>query len=331
MLTRKIQLLTRLAAGLLLGGPLTAGATEPLGQVEVLVGPYPCLQAECYDLEVTCPQVIEPAAATLMVNEADPGAPPRGTILFATGSGGGRLWQTFGAAAMSTIRRLNQEGFLTVQLSWTDGWLNAAPDAEEGQVRLACRPATVARWIYDNLHQATPTTAFCATGNSGGASQLAYMLTHYGLADLLEVVVFSGGPVMSRIDEGCLGGPPVDGFPVTYGAGEANLIDLGFGFLEGGGPCNARDPAFAPAWTRASHNTLHLPNYVFPDTLVWFVFGALDVGSARGQGLLFRARLLEAGTPFTGMSIALNTGHDTPSTRQGAGKIRVVLEAGCVP
>lgn len=325
----RAQLLFRALPALLVAVPLAA--TEPLGEVEVLAGPYPCLQARCFDLEVTCPQLAEPAAVTLMVNHPAPQVPSRGTILFTTGSGGGRLWQTFGPAARNAIRTLNAEGFLTVQVSWTDAWLTGAAGAEEGQVRLACRPATVAGWVYNVLHEETPETAFCATGNSGGASQIAYMLTHYGLADLVNAAVFSGGPVMSRIDQGCLGGPPAEGFPVTYSGEQADLIDLGFGFLAGDGPCRARDPAFASAWHEASHNTLDTESYVYPETLLWFVFGELDVGSARGQGLLFRQRVLAAGSPMVGMSVAPDTGHDTPSTAAGAGLIRAALEAGCVP
>ncbi len=312
--------------------PLWAGTPEPLGTLDLLAGPYACGTADCYDVSVTCAQLVEPAAATLRVDGPHPAATPKGTILFTTGDGGEGFWgDVFGTPAATALRRLRQGGFRTVELSWVDRWLDAAPGVVEGHVKLACRPATVGQWVYDTLHETGPDRAFCASGNSGGASQIAYMITHYGQASLLAALVPTGGPPTSRMDLGCLEGPPFHGFPTAYSLDSAERIDAGFGFYDGTGPCINHNAAFEPAFDTASLNDLPPDQYVFPQTLVWFVFGALDTSVARGQGLLFRSRLLNSGTPLIGMSVAPNTPHATPSTNEGANRIRLVLEEGCVP
>ena len=151
-------------------------APRQLGKVEVLSGPVQCADGTCYEIRVTCPEVAAPARARLKV-----------------------------AAPLTTSARgtMSGAGFRIVQLQWIDSWLVAAPGKEEGHVRLGCRPATVARWVYDHLHEPATSSAFCATGNSGGAAQVSYMLSHYGLKDILAAVVPTGGPPMGRLDRAC--------------------------------------------------------------------------------------------------------------------------------
>ena len=169
-----------------------------LGEVEVLSGPAPCDGGDCYDIQVTCPEVAAAARARLKIVAAG-GTSPRGTILFTFGNFGDQLYESAGESRR-TLADLSAAGFRTVQLQWIDSWLIASPGKEEGHARLGCRPATVARWVHDHLHQSTPSMAFCATGNSGGASQVSYMLSHYGLKEILAAVVPTGGPPMGRID-----------------------------------------------------------------------------------------------------------------------------------
>lgn len=96
-------------------------------------------------------------------------------------------------------------------------------------------------------------------------------------------------------------------------------------------PCLNQDDRFAAAFRAASLMSLPDASYVFPQILVWFVFGELDTGSPRGHGLLFHRRLLDSGSPLLGISISPGTRHATPSTNAVANRIRLVLEEGCVP
>src|SRR5262249_54011923 len=138
-----------------------------LGKVDILSGPVQCGDATCYEIRITCPEVAAPARARLKV-VAPSSTSPRGTILFTTGNLGTTLYEETAAGETRRILAdLSAAGFRTVQLQWIDPWLFASSGKEEGHVRLACRPATVARWVHDHLHQSPPSTAFCATGNSG--------------------------------------------------------------------------------------------------------------------------------------------------------------------
>jgi hypothetical protein len=55
-----------------------------LGTVEILSGPVHCEGGACYDIQVSCPEVVAPARARLKVG-APGGGSPRGTVLFTTG------------------------------------------------------------------------------------------------------------------------------------------------------------------------------------------------------------------------------------------------------
>ena len=244
--SRTFQLSAALS-GLILIGLVDPGQAFPqtakprrLGKIEVLSGPVQCADGDCYDIRVTCPEVAAPARARLKV--VAPGSTsPRGTILFTTGLFGFTLYESAGESRR-TLTDLAAAGFRTVQLQWIDTWLFGSPGKEEGHARLGCRPATVARWVYDHLHQPSSSTPFCATGNSGGASQVSYMLSHYGLEEILSAVVPTGGPPMGRIDRLCSPDDPA----YLSDEGMRKLIDGGFGFVPPGDPRTIK-PADVPA------------------------------------------------------------------------------------
>lgn len=178
----RVELLA-LSLGLIVVGTLHSGAAfqqasvpRQLGKVEVLAGPERCSGGECYEIRVTCSEVAAPARARLKVAAA--GTSPKGTILFTTGGLGTALYDSTPETSR-ILGDLSTAGFRTVQLQWIDSWALGSAGKEEGHVRLGCRPATVARWVHDHLHQPGPTSAFCATGHSGGAAQVAYMLSRW--------------------------------------------------------------------------------------------------------------------------------------------------------
>ncbi len=318
-----------------------AWAAEPrdLGRATVVAGPSECAGQTCYTLDVACPEVLEDVRAELRV--ADPAGTAGGTILFTTGGGGGGLWERFGPDAARVLVELRDAGFQIVQLSWPTGWLVGSPGQLEGHARLACRPATVVRWVFDTLHAPPPAASragfaiaephagpFCTTGNSGGSAQISYMLTDYGLADELAAVVPTGGPPMGRIDLGCLQTDPAQA-ALWYSPGSAGTTDRGFGFdTRGDGPCFQQSEAARPLFEAASL-AFGDRSFVYPRTMVWFVNGENDVGNAVPQGLTYYERLLAEGSPLVRRSIAPGTPHATPSTRAGAEMIRDILLAEC--
>ena len=300
---------------------LPAAAEMPTGTARLLAERQGAVR-----LEVACDGLAETDVAVMKVGKPLGGA-VRGTILLFKGGSGTKFWTKFGKSSRRAVKALRKSGYRTVQVRWRNGWLVGAPRALEGQAALACRPATAARWVYDELHQKGPDQAFCATGNSGGSAQVAYMLTHYGLDELLSAAVLTSGPPMGRIDQGCLRRGDRG---LWYSESAAGLIDQGFGFRPRTGPCSKRVAAFRDE-LRAASVAAGRNDYVYPKTMVTFLFGDGDGSSAVAQGLAYRDRLAKAGSPLVETLLVADSPHALPSTANGAETVVEVLESECRP
>jgi hypothetical protein len=309
--------------------PTPTSPPRPLGTVLLLSTPTPCSGERCYAIDVRCPQLAEADRATLKVG-GPTALPSRGTILFATGFTGTYFWETLSALAPGVLSDLQAAGFRTVQLAWNVNWFLAAQGRVEGQGRLACRPASVARWVYDNLHAHSPDTAFCAVGHSNGASQVAYMIAQYGLSSILSAVELDGGPNWARIDEACLRDDPAYQ-ALWFALSNRQNADWAFGFPnDGSGPCARQDPSFRAAFQEASL-AFGSWQYVYPRTMVQFLFGDQDTGPAATHGMFFYDWISQAGSPLVRMDVVANSGHTTVATVQGANMIRDTLLNECSP
>jgi hypothetical protein len=323
-----------------LGGFQRTVAPRPLGQLEVLSGPVHCEGGECYEIRVTCPEVAAPARARLKVG-APAATTPRGTILFTSG-GAGTSWYT----VPSILTDVAAAGFRTVQLQWIDSWLLGSAGKEEGHLRLGCRPATVARWVYDHLFEQRPSAAFCATGHSGGAAQVSYLLSHYGLEGVLAAVVPSGGPPMARIDRSCTRDDPANA-TVAFPDWATRLIDAGFGFFPPGqpqsfnpfeapaaGPCARGDASFREKFRQASVASGD-GDYVYARTMVWFVLEGIDDTHAAAMGTTYHDLLIKMGSPLVRKTVVPDVKHAGPGglyeSPDGVRTVRDILLAECRP
>ena len=307
-------------AAILIAVPATAQVPHLTGTVAVTAGPVACDGQECYDITVNCPEVWAPARARLKVG----GTAEKGTILFTSGGAGTALYE---GRSESEKRRILDDirtaGFQSVQLQWIDSWMFAPPRDQEGMDRRMCRPATVVQWVHDNLHAQSESTALCATGHSGGASQVSYMLSHYGLEDILSLVVPTGGPPHARIDLMCSADPATAALafpPGFFPAGEH-------------GPCVRADAAFAE-YLRLASVASGDGDYVHPQTLIWFVFEEMgDMAAAQGE--LYHDLLVSEGSPLVRKDIVPGVTHagDTGlyNSREGTNLIRDVLINECRP
>jgi hypothetical protein len=297
-----------------------------LGTVNVLAGPYQCDNKKCYDIQIDCPDLLLPIDATLRIGEPA-GLPSQGTILFATGWDGTWYWG-WGGEAARILGELQAANYRTVELKWASNWWSGAQGKLEGHARLACRPATVARWVYDNLNEQSPKTAFCAAGNSNGASQLSYTMAQYGLADIFSAVELDGGPNWARLDQACFHDDPAYQ-SLWYDKTERQNTDMAFGYPQNdGGPCAIQDVNFRGQFEEAS---LAFGNwlYIYPKTMVWFLFGELDQTITKAHGLYFYNQLLKSGSPLVNMDVITDTDHIVSDTAQGANKIRDIFINEC--
>ncbi len=316
-----------------------SGRPLPLGTATAtLLTPEQCGQAtsrvptsRCYRVTVACPGV---ASLDAFVKVTDPSGVSSGTILFGTGGGGGGYYEMFGADAVDRILLpLSQQGFRLVQRSWLgqDGWLTGPG----GTLRLACRYATLLDWVSTQLHTGG---ALCATGNSGGSSEISYAMAHYGLGRKLDLGMPTGGPPMGRIDYGCLGTAQVPGWAqqcaslssctsggtsCQYTGGPQELFDRTYG---AGPNCLNRNPDWATTW---HEDSVVSPNAElnYPQTMMRFVYGTADCSEAETLGRLYASAI----TSDAGIVIVPGAPHAVPSVAAGAQAIFDVLSTQCVP
>jgi len=306
----------------------TAAPGRALGTAALITGPSPCDGQSCYNLEVSCDQLRNRVDVLLKVG--NPTAPVRGTIVFATGWTGAFLWETWSADAARVLSELRAAGFRTVQLQWSSNWFRGASLRAEGFGQLACRPATILRWVYDHLHEVTPDTAFCASGDSNGASQIAYALTQYGLADIVDAAELDGGPNWARVDIGCYGNDSLN-IPLWFSASDRNIADWAFGYeADGSGPCAQRNASFRTTFQNSSlaYGTW---SYVYPRTMLHFLYGDQDHTTTASHGRYYYNLLHAAGSPRLQIDTVPNTPHTIVSNTVGANMIRDVLLNECRP
>jgi hypothetical protein len=328
-----------------------ANPPRALGTVNVISGPIECdttTSQSCYEIQVACPEVTDKLNATIKIGEPT-SQDIKGTILFFSGYTGVYYWEDSafllvddGVELFSNLQtitpnknnptilaNLRTAGYRTVQVKWNSSWFQSKVNQPEGMARLACRPASVARWVYDNLHAADASKPFCATGHSNGASQVSYMLTHYGLANILSATVLESGPNWSYIEYACLNTPSYA--YLFANDGERNTIDKGFGFITpiNSGPCYKQDVTWTTNFQEASVISAQ-GTYTYPRTFVGFLFGELDTGTTAAQGKEFYNRLWQDVTPWVSMQTIAGAGHDVTATTEGAQAMESTLLSECI-
>jgi hypothetical protein len=136
---------------------------------------------------------------------------PIGTVV--AGSGGvGQHFYSDQPGGRELFLDLLALGFRVVERRWRAPWFSVDASIR----RDSARYALLLTWIHANVHTSG---MFAATGNSGGSAEIAYALTTWKRSQILDRVVLSGGPPMSRLDLLCI--PP--GSPEWANIGSALL------------------------------------------------------------------------------------------------------------
>lgn len=294
---------------MLYGTTAASAAVLPLGSFLPTDAIEPDCPAgfSCSAFEVACSEVSDAAPGFLAIAGAT--GTPRGLIVFFTGGSGMGWWSRNDRDLLAFTDDLRSLGFAIAQVRWATNWLESSPGNQAGTAHLGCRPATLIRHIHDtmyaplNLSPQTGECGFCITGNSGGATQVGFALSHYGLDSILDGVFPSGGPPHSAMAKSCLGEEGYD-----YELDTRQFLDRGFGFFDGNGPCARRDPSFIPRWNEESVASGD-NDYFHPNTRIHFLFGQTD---HRQQivGGDYVTRLRAEGTPFLNVTIVPNTPHN---------------------
>ncbi len=271
---------------------------------------------DCRQLAIACPGVHEEARVTLAI--AAPEGVARGLVVFFSG-GGGRGWWADEGSTGAFLEDIREAGMVAVQVRWKDEWLGAARGERAGPHLLACRSATLIRTIHGDVY--APLGApepgpgrcgFCLTGNSGGASQITYAMDVYGLDDLVDVLIPTGGPPHAALAKGCLRDPAFRAY--WYEGASVQTIDTSWGFRGGGGPCVTHDPSFTEEWDAASVD-LGGRDYTHPATRIHVIVGERDRIAPHAEDYV--ARLRAGGSPDVTYERVPDMGHSIAGSPDG--------------
>lgn len=200
----------------------------------------------CHRLRVTCGGL---AARGAEVTEYEVPA-SRGTVIVATGVYGNRPYDGY-VERQATLQALSAAGFEVFALRWSDGkkgWGSTAEGA--GYEAPMCGYNAIVRWLA--AARADRPEVLCAQGNSGAALQIAYGLAVYGLGDMLDLAVLTGGPPLTRIDEYCFA-PTRRTKQQLWKANGRRITDYLMGWQGSGDHCkNATGDATAKAALQAT-------------------------------------------------------------------------------
>ena len=283
----------------------------------------------CQGIQVSCPSVNQPARAFLATAQAT--GPVRGLVMLATGGGGTAWWSEASSLAASFVDSLRSDGFVVVQLRWVDPWLASAPGEDAGSGHLACRPATVFKWVHDNqfVPLGVPPTVvgrcgFCISGNSGGASQVSYALSFYGLDSILDAVIPTSGPPHAAQAKGCLRNAGQEAY--WYDSSATATIDSSYGFAAGQGPCATHDLSFVPRWNAESADTGG-NDFFYTSTRVVVILGGQDTSSAPPHARDFATQISAAGSPYVTLQTVPNMAHPIQQSSDGLAALHAALLA----
>jgi hypothetical protein len=233
--------------------------------------------------------------------------------------------------------------------STLNGWLQGPG----GVRRLACRYATVADWIYKNIHNSSTIAPMCATGNSGGSGAIGYAVTQYGLASEFAMIEPTSGPVMTLIHEGCspcgsfvgsnsCTSPPTTAnlcYSVSAGGASstAGIIDTAYQAQGQTTPTlctngvNGDDSNFnrfrSDSIEGDPSNTVPLP-IPNPPTNVNELVGGLDPTNAVAQGFSWWSGIRPT-PPAANLFCVQDAPHAIPSVPDGAARIVSDIQNGC--
>lgn len=312
-----------------LGSAVATSVTCPASTVGVT--------GTCYQVALSCPNIDD---FNGYVKVTYPTGTPTGTVIFTTGATGITLYETF-KYGPTIFQTLENAGYIVAQISWEEPFTTTQPNGWQtgpGGIRaVGCRYATLAQWIYNNIHLANTSAPFCATGNSGGSAVIGLAMTHYNMGSIFAMVEPTSGPPFARQDWACDWQQPATTDPC------GNLEP--FGLAESDAQ-NFIDPAYTPPvscsyevehQTVKSEATLYDPIFLsdsvmspdadlnYPNTYVRFLYGAEDTSSAPNQGHLWENAI----TSSKSEQCVADAGHSMPDSQDAAQQISTDLLTYC--
>jgi len=244
---------------------------------------------------VELPDVPHTAAGGLgEIAIAYPGGTPVGVVLEYSGHDG-EAWFADGTAELRDQFNANilQAGYIVAMVRWKGGgWFTAEKGHVDGFAKLSNRPATSARWVYDNI--AVPNgVPMKLIGISGGSAQVAYALAFYGIDSVTDAAILISGPPFDEQCRGCTSGG-------DYDVSERGMIAAGEGNASQKSidPCVLGDNTWCSFWDANSITGIAENRYVYPMTRTILITGKRDSQDILSRAFHYRDFLVGAGEPI---------------------------------
>ena len=295
--------------------------------------------SSCQSVTVTgCPNLAN-ATADLVIAQPPVGTPVIGTIIFGSGMGGTTLYGTAGSYEAGMMENLRKAGYRIIERVWTNGpngWFTGT----FGPAVSACRYATLVNWIRKQY----PSGQLCASGVSGGAVELSFGLSRWGLGNVLNAVVFDSGP-QTRLDYYCVGTADPQwsalcqninsnysfSCPGTTGCepypGVAQLIDASYNGVNTCYGATMQSPNLTKLYTDSADGPGAILN--FPNTKIAFYEGALDCSFGVAISGVAYAKEISSLGASPAVSIIAGQGHQISQSSAGAALIENTLSNLC--
>jgi hypothetical protein len=282
----------------------------------------------CYSVALSCAGIGD-LNAYLWVNV--PTVPTVGTVMLTSGGVSDGLYAdpSVYVYGIDVVSGLLAQGYITVQTSFGGLFTTTQPNGWQtgpgGIRRVACRYATLAQWVHDNVSLTPAGAPLCATGNSAGSILISYALAHYGETSIFTMVEPTSGSPISRLDYSC-----------ECNKGEVqDPCDPSMNLTQCAGLMNAQkyiDPAYsAPICSEAvqTQSTANGPQFfsdsilspegtmAYPKTSVHFAWGGQDLSSAPIMGREWQQKI----TTTNGYTCVADAPHNLADVQDGAQQI----------
>ena len=289
-----------------------------------LISTVTCSGSTCYTLGVTCEGIPE---RQIEIKTTSP-VSPKGAVVLDTGGRSVGLYSLQSTEQKQTVKTLVDNNFEVFELYWKNGWPAGAEGF--GFRKAMCGYAEAVQWIASS--KAKQPQTMCAQGNSAGGFSIGYGLSSYGLENILDMAILSGGPPASRFDASCFGttDPALLGALWPAGAGGRGLVDIAMGWAKTGSYCKNGGPSSTDRVKALQDTSLVSPtesrDYSFPKTKVNFVNSEGDYSAAHTTGKIYYEVIATAKAWY---QIA-GSEHGIDATPEGANKIRELFLSECV-
>ena len=264
-------------AGMMLGAAVDAGAGTDPGTTTVAYD-----DARLYD--VTVPGV--PVAQAEVIRKAPIGT-VRGHVFTFGGIYGTAFLGLTATVGNAYHDELVAKGYGLYQVRWAGGWSEVGTQKGLGPARVAGRVATLVKHLH-GLYSMTEDVVLL--GHSAGSAQISYLMGWYNLRSIITRAVLCSGPPYADLVTGCTSNVAPLGLDDPA---STDLIDDGYGYAAGTGPCTLRTTSARRSWWEHSL-ALAMPRTTW-NVPIDFCFAEADTSAAKPQGEALATVLVAAG------------------------------------